>query len=63
MLGELIRRTPVLIGGEILGDGAGLVAAVERAKAALSPEALNKFFGPGGSGMAGFIAAIEEGRA
>jgi len=37
-------------------------ADVERVKAALSPDALNKFFGPGGFGMAGFMAAIEEGR-
>lgn len=31
---------------------------VARAKAALSPEALTKFFGPGGGGMAAFQAAI-----
>lgn len=34
-------------------------ADIERAKAALSPEALNRFFGPGGTGMAGFMAAVE----
>ena len=32
---------------------------VERAKAVLSPEALNGFFGPGGGGMGSFVAAIE----
>lgn len=31
---------------------------MERAKAALSPEALNSFFGPGGGGMAAFEAAL-----
>lgn len=31
---------------------------VERAKAALSPEALNRFFGPGGGGMPAFEAAL-----
>lgn len=31
---------------------------MERAKAALSPEALNRFFGPGGVGMAAFKAAL-----
>jgi len=38
-----------------------------RAKAALSPEALSKFFGPGGGGMTAFEAALrgegdDEGR-
>jgi hypothetical protein len=32
---------------------------MERAKAALSPEALAKFFGPGGEGMAAFEAALK----
>jgi hypothetical protein len=36
-------------------------ADLERAKAALSPEALNKFFGPGGGGMAAFEAALKQG--
>lgn len=35
-------------------------ADMERAKALLSPEALNGFFGPGGSGMAGFMGAVER---
>lgn len=33
---------------------------VARAKAVLSPEALNSFFGPGGSGMAAFDAALRD---
>lgn len=32
---------------------------VERAKAVLSPDALNGFFGPGGGGMAAFMKAME----
>jgi hypothetical protein len=32
---------------------------MERARAVLSPEALNGFFGPGGGGMAAFTAAME----
>ncbi len=31
-----------------------------RAKALLSPEALNGFFGPGGGGMPAFVAAMEK---
>lgn len=34
-------------------------ASVERAKALLSPEAMNGFFGTGGGGMAAFVAAVE----
>lgn len=34
-------------------------ADVERAKALLSPAALNGFFGPGGGGMEAFMAAVE----
>ena len=33
---------------------------IKRAKAVLSPAALNGFFGPGGNGMAAFSAALEE---
>jgi len=32
---------------------------VERAKSVLSPEALNRFFGPGGGGMEAFMQAME----
>jgi hypothetical protein len=35
-------------------------ADMERAKALLSPEALNGFFGPGGGGMAAFDAALRD---
>lgn len=34
-------------------------ADIERAKALLSPEALNGFFGHGGGGMPAFMAAVE----
>lgn len=35
-------------------------ASMERARAVLSPEALNRFFGPGGGGTEAFITAVEE---
>ncbi len=35
-------------------------AEVARAKAVLSPEALNGFFGPSGGGMAAFMDAVEQ---